>query len=115
MKRHIIFCALSLILLAMFSLQLSVFSPTSLAQRGERDRKQALGRLKQQTHGQIKVKTNKATGVPDFVRLDSDAPGSLVQASVASSAKDKSAKFLEDYGAGFGLDDPAELVVKDEQ
>jgi Zn-dependent metalloprotease len=80
------------------------------AQVIQKSRAQAIQQLKDSLSNRGQTKTNRATGLVDFVRLDRNSEGSL--AVRGNSAREESAEFFRERGLTFGLENKgAELTI----
>lgn len=95
---------LALILLSIL-LPFDLLQFRGAAQTVSETRKAAIQRLKDSLSRRGHVKTNRSTGVVDFVRLDRDTPGSLVDSRLGTQ-REKSFSFFREHGNSFGLTDP---------
>ena len=102
MRRILLASCTLVIAFVLASIPSSVFV-SGLAQSSQKSRKEALQRLSAASGGRIRLKQSRATGTMNFASLDRNVPGSLVGG--AGSAREKSARFLRDYGAVFGVSD----------
>jgi Zn-dependent metalloprotease len=96
------YCLIFLVVLLVCIAAFDVLPP-STAQANQRDRVAAIQKLESALLGRGRVKTNRATGMVDFARLDRETPGSLVEADRATSPEGKARAFLRAQGAGFGI------------
>ena len=72
------------------------------AQTNPETRKAAIQRLKDSLSRRGHVKTNRATGLVDFIRLNRESPGGLVNSTVGTQ-RDKSLAFFREQAQSFGL------------
>lgn len=78
-------------------------------------RQDAIQKLRDSLTHRGRVKTNRATGLLDFARLNQSSSGGLVHLS-AGTPREKSFAFFREQGKGFGLTNPeSELRLAKEQ
>ena len=100
----------------------TLLSPTASAQDApvaqRADIQSGIQRLKTDTAGAAKVSVNPATGAARFVRIASGSEASFSR-GMSGTAAEKSAAFFSNYGAAFGVTNPATQLkaageIKDE-
>ena len=112
---RITWIALLAFVLLLILLPIDLLQSRGAAQTNPETRKAAIQRLKDSLSQRGHVKTNRATGLVDFVRLNRDATNSLVD-SRAGTQREKSFAFFHEHGKSFGLTNPGtELRIGKEQ
>jgi Zn-dependent metalloprotease len=87
-------------------LPIDLLQSRGAAQTIPETRQAAIQRLKDSLSRRGHVKTNRATGLVDFVRLNRESTGSLVDSQVGSP-REKSFAFFSEQSKTFGLTNPA--------
>jgi Zn-dependent metalloprotease len=107
--------ALLAFIFVLILLPIDLLQSRGAAQTGPETREAAIQRLRDSLSHHGHVKTNRATGLIDFVRLNRDATMSLVD-SHAGTQREKSFAFFREHGKSFGLTNPgSELKLAKEQ
>jgi Zn-dependent metalloprotease len=114
MKRVALIGLLVLILSSLL-VPVGFFQSRVAAQVSPETRKAAIQRLKDSLSNRGHVKTNRATGLVDFVRLDRESAGGLVD-SRGSTQRENSFAFFREQNRTFGLTNPiSELRLAKEE
>ena len=112
---RITWIALLAFVLLLIWLPFDLLQSRGAAQALPETRKAAIQRLKDALSNRGHVKTNRATGLVDFLRLNRESRGGLVD-SRARTQREKSIAFFHEHGGSFGLTNPgSELKPGTEQ
>lgn len=113
MNRILLVCIMVIMLVLILATQ--DFLPSrSSGQTVTTSRDESIQRFQHSMIGRGALKRNRATGLVDFVRLNSTTPGSLVQTNPGTTRSEKSRTFFRQHRQEFGLNSDQDLKLKNE-